>query len=55
MDWGGITLSLWLALVGALRRGFRDVQSANGERLKHQEPAWPEVSGERLSIVAVRR
>src|SRR5437660_6164171 len=29
VDRGGITLSLWLGLLGALCRGFRDVQSAN--------------------------
>src|SRR5262249_40979747 len=32
IDRGGSTLSRWLALPGALRRRFRDVQRANGDR-----------------------
>ena len=31
IDRRGIALSLWLVLLGALCRGFRDVQNANGD------------------------
>src|SRR5262249_52876395 len=31
VDWGGTTLSPRLAFLGVLCRGFRDVQSANGD------------------------